>query len=47
MSYAQVLNQNQKINTKTPVEFGEVGGPAVTEVCVLSDITVRHAFAAS
>lgn len=47
MSYAQVLNQNQKISTKTPNDFDELGGPTVTEVCVLSDIKGRHAFIVS
>lgn len=40
MPYDQVLNQNQKVNSKTPVEFGELGGLIVTKVYVLSYIKV-------
>lgn len=38
MSYGRVLNQNQKINTKSPIECDELGSPTVIEVCVLSHI---------
>lgn len=40
MSYVQVLSQNQKVTSKTAIEFGELGGLIVTKVYVLSYIKV-------